>query len=89
LHSHPLTTPNKSLEEGRCCTSSSLRAQRSDIVTSLLSNPFTNMSYADPKDDSYGSIASKARVSQLFRMARANLMGERADIGAHKKVDIR
>lgn len=135
LHSHPLTTQNKSLDEGQVLYF--FISQQSEMVTSLQSDPFVNVSYADPKDDSYVSIAGMARVSrdparaeqlwspaakawfpkgpadpdlmvlevdiqhaefwdvqeskmaQLFKMAKANLMGERADIGEHKKVDVR
>lgn len=31
----------------------------------------------------------ESKTSQLFKMAKANLMGERADIGQHKKVELR
>lgn len=135
LHSHPLTTQNKSLDEGQVLYF--FISQQSEMATNLQRDPFVNVSYADPKDDSYVSISGMARVSrdaaraeqlwspaakawfpegpadpdlmllavdiqhaefwdvqeskmsQLFKMAKANLMGERADIGEHKKVDIR
>lgn len=134
LHSHPLTTQNKSLDEGQVLYF--FISQQSEMVTSLQNDPIVNVSYADPKDDSYVSIAGMARVSrdparaellwspaaqawfpqgpadpdlmllevdihhaefwdvqeskmsQLFKMAKANLMGERADIGEHKTVDV-
>ncbi len=135
LHSHPLTTQNKSLDEGQVLYF--FVSQQSELVTNLQSDPFVNVSYADPKDDSYVSVAGMARISrdparaeqlwspaakawfpqgpadpdlmllevdiqhaefwdvqeskmsQLFKMAKANLMGERADIGEHRKVDVR
>ncbi len=135
LHSHPLTTQNKSLDEGQVLYF--FISQQSEMASSLQADPFVNVSYADPQDESYVSIAGMARVSrdparaeqlwspaakawfpegpadpdllllevqieqaefwdvqeskmsQFFKMAKANLMGERADIGEHKKVEVR
>lgn len=135
LHSHPLTTQNKSLDEGQVLYF--FISQRSEMALSLQNDPFVNVSYADPQGESYVSIAGMARVSrdparveqlwspaakvwfpegpadsdlmllevqieqaeywdvkeskmsQLFKKAKANLMGDRPDIGEHKKVEVR
>ena len=60
LHSHPLTTQNKSLDKG-----SELYFfifEKSELASGLRQDGNVNVSYASPDDDSYVSIAGKASV---------------------------
>ena len=60
LHSHPLTTQNKSLDEGRVLYF--FISEGSALASGLRADPLVNVSYADPGDASYVSVAGVARV---------------------------
>lgn len=60
LHSHPLTTQNKSADEG-----SQLYffiSRYSEMARQLPLDPNVNMSYADPSKDSYVSLSGLATI---------------------------
>ena len=60
LHSHPLTTQNKSADEG-----SQLYffiSRYSEMARQLPQDPNVNMSYADPGNDSYVSLSGLATI---------------------------
>ena len=60
LHSHPLTTQNKSADEG-----SELYffiSRYSEMARQLPQDPNVNMSYADPGKDSYVSLSGLATI---------------------------
>ena len=60
LHSHPLTTQNKALDEG-----SSLYffvSRKSEVGTRLRQDGNVNLSYANPKDDTWVSITGTATI---------------------------
>jgi general stress protein 26 len=60
LHSHPLTTQNKSLDEGQVLYF--FISEGSELASGLRADPLVNVSYADPGDNSYVSVAGLARV---------------------------
>lgn len=77
LHSHPLTTQNKSFDEG-----SKLYffiSHKSELAQRILQDGNVNVSYADPGDDSYVSasghgaiVDDMAKKTELFTvMAKA------------------
>ena len=60
LHSHPLTTQNKALDEG-----SSLYffvSRKSEVGQRLRQDGNVNLSYANPKDDTWVSITGTATI---------------------------
>lgn len=60
LHSHPLTTQNKSSDEG-----SQLYffiSHKSEMAQSLAQDGDVNVSYADPSADSYVSVSGRAAI---------------------------
>lgn len=61
LHSHPMTTQNKSLDEGEVLYF--FVSAQSEMVSSLNKDGMVNISYASPQDDSYVSVAGVARVT--------------------------
>ncbi|RYX88985.1 MAG: general stress protein [Comamonadaceae bacterium] len=60
LHSHPLTTQNKSIDEG--ATLYFFISAASEIATRIASDGNVNVSYADPGADSYVSISGTGRI---------------------------
>ncbi len=60
LHSHPLTTQNKSTDNGSLLYF--FISASSEMATSLATDGNVNVSYADPSDDSYVSISGTARI---------------------------
>lgn len=68
LYSHPLTTQNRSLDEGELYFFVS-RATR--LGQRLAADPQVNVAYADPRKDHYVSITGQARlVEELARKER-------------------
>lgn len=62
LHSQPLTTQNKSLDEG--ATLYFFVARDGDIVRHLASDANVNLAYANVDDDDYVSVSGVASVSE-------------------------
>jgi general stress protein 26 len=62
LHSHPLTTQNKDIDEG--ATLYFFVSNTSEVATRVRSDGNVNISFAHPGKDSYVSISGTARVSQ-------------------------
>lgn len=60
LHSHPLTTQNKELDEGAQLYF--LVAKSTELGQRLQSDGNVNLSYANPKDDTWVSVSGTARV---------------------------
>ncbi|NML48582.1 pyridoxamine 5'-phosphate oxidase family protein [Ramlibacter sp. G-1-2-2] len=60
LHSHPLTTQNKALDEG--ATLYFLVSKSTELGQRLQLDGNVNLSYANPKDDTWVSISGTARV---------------------------
>lgn len=61
LHSHPMTTQNKSLDEGDVLFF--FASAQSEITKGLREDGRVNVAYADPSDDSYVSVAGIAQVT--------------------------
>ncbi len=68
LHSRPMTTQNKSVDEDDKLWF--FMSRKGDSVEDLASEPTVNVSYADPGKDSYVSVAGTALVSQDKAKAR-------------------
>lgn len=60
LHSHPLTTQNKTLDEGLPLYF--FISRQSELAQSLQRDATVNVSYADPGEDSYVSVSGQAVV---------------------------
>jgi general stress protein 26 len=60
LHSHPLTTQNKSIDEGS--TLFFFISKKSELARAIAADGNVNVSYADPGDDSYVSVSGNAAV---------------------------
>lgn len=60
LHSHPLTTQNKSEDEGGALYF--FISRKSELAQRLPQDGNVNVSYADPGDDSYVSVSGTASV---------------------------
>lgn len=60
LHSHPLTTQNKTLDEDSRLYF--FVSRQSELAQSLQQDAAVNVSYADPGDDSYVSVSGEAEV---------------------------
>lgn len=60
LHSHPLTTQNKSIDEGSRLYF--FIGRTSEIAKNLPKDNSVNVSYASPSDDSYVSVAGHATI---------------------------
>ncbi|VWX56325.1 General stress protein [Burkholderiales bacterium 8X] len=74
LHSHPLTTQNKSMDEG--ATLYFFIPKNGDIARHTVSDPVVNVSYANTDADSYVSVSGRASLledqakkEQLFNTA--------------------
>lgn len=61
LHSHPMTTQNKSLDEGDVLFF--FVSAQSEMASGLREDGMVNIAYASPQDDSYVSVAGMARVT--------------------------
>ena len=62
LHSHPLTTQNKSLDEGGLLYFFVTRA--SELGQRLAHDSTVNVAYSDPHKDCYVSISGEARINE-------------------------
>lgn len=60
MHSQPLTTLNKSMDEGNKLYF--FVARNSDVVKQLQQDDNVNVAYTSPGDDSYVSVSGKAQV---------------------------
>lgn len=60
LHSHPLTTQNKSMDEGAMLYF--FVPKSGEIARRLQSEGNVNVAYADPDDDSYVSVSGSASL---------------------------
>ena len=60
LHSHPLTTQNKALDEG--ATLYFFVSRKSEVGTRLRQDGNVGLSYANPKDDTWVSVSGTATV---------------------------
>ena len=60
LHSHPLTTQNKSLDEGSRLYF--FVARSSEITRHIQQDAGVNVAYASPADDSYVSVSGDAAI---------------------------
>lgn len=61
LHSHPLTTQTKSLDEGSMLYF--FISAKSEMASGLQQDGNVNVAYANPGKDSYVSVAGRARVT--------------------------
>lgn len=61
LHSHPLTTQNKSLDAGR--TLWFFVSRSGEVAHRVAADSLVNIAYADPGKDSYVSVTGTARLS--------------------------
>lgn len=61
LHSHPLTTQNKSIDEGS--TLWFFIGKDSELYTNVQADGNVNVSYANPEKDSYVSLSGQASIS--------------------------
>lgn len=68
LHSRPMTTQNRNLDDGKLWF---FMSRRSGPVDDLLADPVVNISYAEPGDDTYVSVSGKARAVEDVAQARA------------------
>lgn len=62
LHSFPLTTQNKSIDEGAALYF--FISRQSELVQSLQQDNNVNVSYTDPGDDRYVSVSGQAAISE-------------------------
>ena len=62
LHSHPLTTQNKSDDNGS--TLYFFVSHKSELVQRIAQDGNVNVSYAHPGDDSYVSVSGRAAIVQ-------------------------
>ena len=62
LHSFPLTTQNKSIDEGAALYF--FISSKSELVQTLQQDNNVNVSYTDPGDDRYVSVSGEARISE-------------------------
>ncbi|RZL62795.1 MAG: general stress protein [Variovorax sp.] len=60
LHSHPLTTQNKSVDEG--ATLYFFIPKDGDIARHVVGDPSVNVAYANTDDDSYVSVTGRATM---------------------------
>ena len=60
LHSHPLTTQNKAIDEG--ATLYFFISRSSEIATEIVHDAHVNVSYTDPGKDRYVSVAGRALI---------------------------
>ena len=60
MHSQPLTTQNKSMDEGNRLYFFVSRS--SDVAKQVMQDDNVNVSYTDPGDDSYVSVSGKALI---------------------------
>lgn len=85
LHAHPLTTQNRSVDEGNELYF--FISQSGELYERLLTDGEVNLSYADPGDDSYVSLSGQARfIDDLAQkealwspMAKAWFLGGHTD----------
>jgi general stress protein 26 len=62
LHSHPLTTQNKSADEGS--TLYFFISRKSELAQRVQQDGNVNVSYADPGDDSYVSVSGQGVIAE-------------------------
>lgn len=62
LHAHPLTTQNKSLDEGAQLYF--FVPRNGELAGCIGQDPAVNVSYADTGDDSYVSVSGDARIEE-------------------------
>jgi general stress protein 26 len=62
LHSFPLTTQNKSIDEGAALYF--FISRKSELLQSLQQDSNVNVSYTDPGDDRYVSVSGRAAISE-------------------------
>ena len=62
LHAHPLTTLNKSIDEGG--TLYFFVSRKTELGQRLQQDGIVNVSYAKPENDTYISVSGQARVSE-------------------------
>src|SRR5687768_11542568 len=76
LHSHPLTTQSKNLEEGG--TLYFFIPRDGEIARHVVSDPMVNVSYANTDKDSYVSVAGQAALveDQARKEALFNTMAK-------------
>ena len=60
LHSRPMTTQNKTIDEDRSLWF--FMSRKSDPVDDLIADPSVNAVYANPSKDSYVSVSGRAAV---------------------------
>lgn len=61
LHAHPLTTQNKSIDEGSLLYF--FISKKSEMASRLAGDANVNVAYADPGDDTYVSVSGTAVLS--------------------------
>ncbi len=69
MHAAPMTTQNKSLNEGE--TLCFFMSRRGDSTRDILVRPTVNLNYADPSSDTYVSISGRASVNDDLPRKRA------------------
>ncbi|WP_439588298.1 pyridoxamine 5'-phosphate oxidase family protein [Hydrogenophaga sp.] len=67
MHSRPMTTQNKDLQDGKLWF---FMSRTSGPVSDLEADPTVNMSYADPAADTYVSVSGTAQVVNDAAKAR-------------------
>ncbi|MDB5744221.1 MAG: ral stress protein [Polaromonas sp.] len=60
LHSQPLTTQNKALDEG--ATLYFFVSRKGEVASHIAEDDHVNVAYANPSDDSYVSISGQAAI---------------------------
>ncbi|MDP2742050.1 MAG: pyridoxamine 5'-phosphate oxidase family protein [Hydrogenophaga sp.] len=68
MHSRPMTTQNKDFDDGSLWF---FMSRVSGPVEDLVADPIVNVSYAEPKDDTYVSVSGIARVVNDVDQARS------------------
>ena len=68
MHSCPLTTQNKKLDENSMLYF--FISRKSEMVSALLADANVNVSYAHPGDDSYVSVSGKAAIAGNHAFAK-------------------
>lgn len=67
MHSRPMTTQNKNLDDGKLWF---FMSRKSGPVDDIEADPIVNLSYSDPSSDTYVSVSGTAQVFKDSAKAR-------------------
>lgn len=81
LHSHPLTTQNKALDEGASLYF--FVSKSTEVGQRLRQDGDVNLSYANPKDDTY---VKENKLLQMLKLGKAAAGGSRPELGEHAQL---